>query len=79
MSRSTKGDIRDVMQEELSRGRNPTRAEARREHAQTIRQAGRLLRIATEEEVVQAIRKAGIRAGSSEEQRALAVWRENRS
>jgi len=79
MSRSTKTDIREVMQDDQSRGRNPTGAEARREHARRIRQASKLLRTATEAEVVQAIRKAGVRAGSLEEQRVMTVWRENRS
>jgi hypothetical protein len=79
MSRSTKSDIRDVMQDEVSRGRNPTKSEAKREHAKRLRQAGKLLSRATEAEVVEVIRAAGIRAGSPEEQKALQIWRENRS
>jgi hypothetical protein len=79
MSRSTKTDIQDVMQDERGRGRNPTTAEAGRSLAKKKRQASKLLRVATEEEVVEAIRGLGIRAGSPEEQKVLKIWRDNRS
>jgi hypothetical protein len=80
MTRSRDDEIRAVIKEEGRRGsRQPHSDHARKEHEKRLRQARKLLERATEEEVVAAIRAAGLRDGSPEALEALRVWRENRS
>jgi hypothetical protein len=80
MTKDRDDDIRETMKDEGSRGtRRPNSPEAAREHAKRVRQMRKLLEKATEEEVITAIRAAGLRDGSPEAARALQIWRENRS
>jgi len=80
MTKDRDDDIRETMRDEGSRGtRRPNSPEAAREHAKRLQQARKLLEKATEEEVIAAIRAAGLRDGSPEAARALQIWCENRS
>jgi hypothetical protein len=71
------GDIREVIQEEKSRLR-PARKSAERENAKWIKEAEKLLKRGTEEDMIDAIRAAGMDPASPEGRRAVKVWRENR-
>jgi hypothetical protein len=71
-------DIRDVIRSERDRLR-PTASQAKREHAKRLRQITNLLQRGTEEELVTAMRRAGLCDGSPEFENALTIWRENRS
>jgi len=80
MTKDREDDIRETMRDEGSRGtRRPNSPETAREHAKRLRQARELLERATEEEVITAIRAAGLPDGSPEAAKALQIWRENRS
>ncbi len=70
-------DIREVIQEEKGRLR-PARKSAERKNAKWIREAERLLTRGTEEDIIEALRAAGMEPASPEGQRVLKVWRENR-
>jgi len=79
MMKDRDDDIRETMRDEGSRGtRRPNSPEVAREVAKRRRQMRKLLKQATEEEVISAIRAAGLPDGSPEAARALKTWRENR-
>jgi len=68
--------IRDVIKEEKGR-RRPAQDTAAREAKQWEAEAERLLKRGTEEEMIEAIRRAGIDPDSPAGRHALRVWREN--
>ena len=70
-------DIRDVIQDEKSRLPR-ARKSAKQKEAKWLKEADRLLKRGTEEEMLAAIRDAGMEPASPEGQNALRVWRENR-
>ncbi len=72
-------DLREVMDEEKSRGRRrPADPEARKRRKALLRDLRRLLKYGDEKDFVEAIRALGLKEGSPEFQNALAVWREYR-
>jgi hypothetical protein len=70
--------VRDYSLLERRGTRQPHSDHAEKEHEKRIRQARKLLERATEEEVIAAIRAAGLPEDSPEALEALRVWRENR-
>lgn len=74
----TEEDLRDVMEEEKSRGRRrPTEAAARRERARLLRGFRELLALDDERAFCAAIRELGLKDGSPEFREALRIWREH--
>lgn len=72
MTKDRDDDIRETIRDEESRGtRRPNSPEVARELAKRRRQMRKLLNEATEEEVITAIRAAGLPDGSPEAVRAL--------
>jgi hypothetical protein len=69
-------EIRDVIRQEKGR-RRPAQNTATREAQKWEAEAERLLRRGTEEEMTEAIRRAGIDPDSPAGRHALRVWREN--
>ena len=69
-------EIRDVMNAEKGR-RRPAQDTAARRTRQWEAEAERLLKRGTEEEMIEAIRRAGIDPDSPAGRHALRVWREN--
>jgi len=67
------------MKQERQRGRRPIDFEAGKRRAQMLRSMKKLLENASEEEFVEAIRAAGLRAGSLEFLEAMRIWREYQS
>lgn len=75
----TKGedDIHDVVRQEKGRLR-PARKAAERKHAERLRLVDGLLKRGTEEDVIEAIRDAGLELDSPAARHVLKIWRENR-
>ena len=70
-------DVRDVVREEKGRLR-PAQKAAERKHAERVRLVDELLKRGTEEDVIDAIRGAGLEPDSPEARYVLKIWRENR-
>lgn len=78
MDEDREKDLREVMAEEKARGRRRIDAETRRQRAQRLNDARRLLSTATKEEFLEAMRAVGLKDGSQEFEEALRIWREFR-
>lgn len=74
----TETEIKDVMRQEIRRGRRPVDADEQRKRRKLARDFGSLLRLATETEFTRALRALGLRDDAPEFADALRVWRENR-
>ena len=68
-------ELDDVIREETRRGRRPIDIEERRRQAQLKRELRMYLRIATEQEFLEAMRALGLRDGSRQLDQALTIWR----
>ena len=71
-------EIREVIREEKNRLR-PAGDDANRRYTKRLRQMKRLLDRGTEEDLINAMRAAGISDGSPEALTILKIWMENRS
>lgn len=77
MPRGPKDDLKPAIAEE--RGRlKPAQAAAKKLYEKRMQQCENLLNRATEEEVLEVIRGAGIDPGSPQGAKILRIWRENR-
>jgi hypothetical protein len=70
-------EIRDVVRSEKSRLR-PAQKAAEKKHAERMRLVDELLKRGTEDDVLDAIREAGLDPESPEAKHVLRVWRQNR-
>lgn len=75
MDEKRKKDLEEVIRREAGRGRRPIDFESRRKRAERLKDARRLLDLATEEELLRAMRAAGLADGSPEFLEALRIWR----
>jgi hypothetical protein len=79
MDENREKNLNEVMKQEKRRGRRPIDFEARKEQAQKLKDARKLLETATEAEFLDAMRAAGLHDGSPELLEALRIWRGYRS
>ena len=76
MDEKPKKDLEDVMRGESRRGRRPVDLDARRKRNELLNEMHKMLLIGTEEELVKAMRAAGLRDGSAQFEEVLRIWRE---
>jgi hypothetical protein len=79
MDDERKRDIRDVMQEEGSRGRRRVDIETRRKQAQDLKDMRKLLENPTEKDFLDAMRAGGVEVDPQRLEEMLRIWREFRS